>query len=419
MTHTPKISLIHPSYGRPHMARMCFKEWMTKSSVPEEQIEYILCLSQKDRTLDAYLSIFSREPRVTIIIVPFNGMIAQLNRAASLSTGDIMIGLFDDFGCEQFWDKELLKFHESMRCGRDFYYSYVLKTEDGIQPDILTLPIMNRGAYERLGYMYNPIYYHMYADEELEKVAKNQHLYHRADIMFPHRHYTKGFHKKDATNVQNEKYYQQDAEIYYKRKKDNFGGYLLSILILTTPDRKEHVDKLIHCLEKQRIMLHESVKYRVQILVNSDEDVPIGVKRNDLLLNAPGKYVCFIDDDDRISDNYLALLFDGIFQDVDCCNLKGIYYKDGVEEANFEHSLKYDHYFEEMVDGKRLLCRPPNHLNMIRAEIAKKFPFPCTSYGEDTDWAMEICKSGLIQTEHEIQSILYYYDYVSNKKSPA
>jgi hypothetical protein len=76
----------------------------------------------------------------------------------------------------------------------------VLQVHDGIRSDIMTLPIMNRIAYNVLGYLYHPGYISMFADNDLAETAKTHHLYRISSIVgFQHNHYTVGKSHKDAT----------------------------------------------------------------------------------------------------------------------------------------------------------------------------------------------------------------------------
>lgn len=184
----------------------------------------------------------------------------------------------------------------------------------------------------------------------------------------------------------------------------------LSILICTIPERKAFFDRLMKIIDRQETDQTE---------VNWDPtpNASIGAKRNRLLQQASGQYVAFIDDDDRVSDNYIQLLMEGINKGVDCCSLKGIITEDGKNPLLFEHSIKYGIYrtITDSQPGEIRYERYPNHLNCIKASIAKQFRFPEKNHGEDTDWATLIHQSGLIKTEHYIPETIYYYEYRSKK----
>lgn len=141
----------------------------------------------------------------------------------------------------------------------------------------------------------------------------------------------------------------------------------------------------------------------------------IGAKRNSLLMRAAGEYVVFCDDDDALAPAYLKHIFDGIRNRVDVVSLKGIITTDGRNPLVFEHSIKYGAY-KTNPDGSEIKYeRYPNHLNAMKASIARQFKFPETNFGEDTDWATQIFKSGLLKEEHYVSDITYYYKYVSKK----
>jgi glycosyltransferase involved in cell wall biosynthesis len=180
----------------------------------------------------------------------------------------------------------------------------------------------------------------------------------------------------------------------------------LSILIPTLVQRIDMYNSLLEALHKQ-------VTNEVEILSHSDPFMSIGEKRNELLNNAKGEYVCFIDDDDEISENYIKNLLEGISKDVDCCSLRGIITFDYDSPKYFEHSIKYNEY--KTTDNPITYERYPNHLNCIKASIAKQFKFPEINHGEDTDWATQIHKSGLIKSEHYINETMYYYKFITNK----
>ena len=78
-----------------------------------------------------------------------------------------------------------------------------------------------------------------------------------------------------------------------------------------------------------------------------------------------------------------------------------------VTARKFIHSSRYKSYFEK----NGTYYRPPNHLNPMRIDIAKKVDFKNKSHGEDTDWAMELCKLKPYNKELFIQKPIYFYRY--------
>jgi hypothetical protein len=72
----------------------------------------------------------------------------------------------------------------------------------------------------------------------------------------------------------------------------------LSILICTLPKRIEMYNELIACLTKQIDLLPADLINPIEIVSCSNEFISIGEKRNLLLNEANGDYICFIDDDD-------------------------------------------------------------------------------------------------------------------------
>lgn len=151
----------------------------------------------------------------------------------------------------------------------------------------------------------------------------------------------------------------------------------------------------------------------IEILINTNEHNTIGKKRNELLDKAKGKYVCFFDDDDQPGKNYIFTLMRGIEEDPDCISLRGIMTTDGQNPELFEHSIKYSSW--KTTDNTIKYERNPNHLNCIRASIAKQFAFPEINHGEDHKWSQKLQESGLLKKEYYTEEILYHYKYVTNK----
>lgn len=184
---------------------------------------------------------------------------------------------------------------------------------------------------------------------------------------------------------------------------------LISILIPTIKRDEVLLRELIYELSNQ-IKPHGS---SVQILIDDDEYESIGKKRNKLLSRATGKYVAYFDSDDKPSNEYIDLLIMAAKSGADCASLKGVYSIDGVFDGLFEHSLKYSEWRTTANEIK--YERYPNHLSLIKADIAKQFKFPEINHGEDADWSTQIHNSGLLKTEHYIPEIIYYYNKITTK----
>lgn len=184
----------------------------------------------------------------------------------------------------------------------------------------------------------------------------------------------------------------------------------LAILICHLPERYDFMKRLSDILDPQL------QKHKNAVICLSDDSryKKVGRKRNDLVQRATlhgAKYFCFIDDDDRVSPNYIDLVLEGVRTGVDCCSLNGVITFDGQKPKPFLHSIKYDKYWED----ERAYYRYPNHLNAVKTEIGRQFPFPEKNIGEDTDYATQMFKAGVLKTEHEIKQTIYYYDYRTKK----
>lgn len=211
-----KISIIHPSRQRPQMAAATAKKWLSSVKYPEN-IEYLLCLDFSEPLQETYFAEFDQlnSPQVRIINWDNHSAIEAINYGAKCAKGDLLIVVSDDFDCPYHWDEYLAQ----QLAGKS---DYVVKTKDGGQPWIITLPIMDRVYYERFGYIYNPIYKHMFCDTEMTHVADLLDKKIELDITFKHLHYTTGAMKKDSVNEKNDATWVQGEKTYLERVRNNF-----------------------------------------------------------------------------------------------------------------------------------------------------------------------------------------------------
>jgi len=179
----------------------------------------------------------------------------------------------------------------------------------------------------------------------------------------------------------------------------------LSILICSLTERRtEFLNKLLDRLEPQ------VEGKNVEIIVLSDNAKrSIGQKRNDAISMANGKYVCFIDDDDMISFDYVDLI------------LKEI--RDWLPDAIVFDALitfddkspklvKYGREFE-YCEKESAYYRLPNHLMVHRRSNIKEW-FKDLKTGEDDEWAARMLDR--IVTQSRIEKILYYYEFRTTTK---
>jgi len=294
----------------------------------------------------------------------------------------------------------------------------VLNFNDGtIGGSCNTLPVIGKKFYDRFKYVYHPEYKSFECNVELtlvSKILKKEKIINNVIIRHNHPAWGKGIW--DDLYEKNQQFYDHDRKLFLLKQKNNFDlsdndlisgtSKDLSILICTLEERSEQFQNLFNKLNKQIQDLN--LEDKVELLFYKDNrENSVGTKRNSLLEQSSGKYVCFADDDDDVHDNYIKMLHDKLKTNPDCVSLTGIITFNGSGPKRFIHSIRYNAYSQDADN----YYRPPNHLNAIKRSIAIQFQFPETYYGEDTDWAMQICKSGLLKKEEVINEPYYFYLY--------
>jgi hypothetical protein len=212
-----KITIVHPSRQRAEYAHKTCKNWLQRAKNADE-IEYMLTIDLSDST--SYADAFKGfENYTTHIIISHNrSAIDAINNAAKYARGNLLIVVSDDFNePPQDWDEQLLNALE----GKE---DFIVKTDDGLQPWIITLPIMDRKYYDRFGYIYYPEYRHMFCDTEMTHVADLLDRKITLPIKFPHAHYTQRTGQPyDEVNKKNDDTWKQGEELYLLRVKQSFG----------------------------------------------------------------------------------------------------------------------------------------------------------------------------------------------------
>lgn len=250
-----KFSIIHASYGRPKIAMQTIDKWLS-NCYNIHDIQYILSIDECDPEYNNYErvvgKVFYDKLGISItnsdaieaykkyfrgLLNETNTSVAAINNAAKQATGDIIIVISDDFEPIPNWDLEILKVVEGKK-------DWILKTHDGTQPWIITLPIMDRSYYERFGYIYNPAYSHMFCDTELTHVADLLGRKLTSSLLFKHNHYSVGGIAKDQTSVKADKTWDSGKKVYLDNLKRKFDLVDVDVMKLP-PEAKGHL-KWLH-----------------------------------------------------------------------------------------------------------------------------------------------------------------------------
>lgn len=183
---------------------------------------------------------------------------------------------------------------------------------------------------------------------------------------------------------------------------------LLSVLIPTLVERRVKFNFIYNRLNV--LLEKNSFNDLVEIIVLEDNrEKSTGEKRNILKENCIGKYICYIDDDDDISDDYFTLIIDAINKsDADVITFK---LHQQTDEKN-DGVIRFNKYLGQGNLGDIRLM-PPTHLCPHKKILADKIKFPHINFMEDTEYMNLLDK--LTVTEQYIDEILYFYKYVSGK----
>lgn len=181
----------------------------------------------------------------------------------------------------------------------------------------------------------------------------------------------------------------------------------LSVLVCSTHTRFETFGQEIQRqIWSQYHELPPQYQERVEILMFTDnKKMVLGRKRNAMVDTAQGRYVVFIDDDDRIEPDMLFTLLNATLSDADVITFLASVTVNGENPKICHYSIRY----KEDRDTEEKYERLPNHICCVKREISKKARFPELSCGEDTVYSKRLRE--YLRTEFHIDRVLYHYDY--------
>ena len=184
----------------------------------------------------------------------------------------------------------------------------------------------------------------------------------------------------------------------------------LAILCATVECRKDLFAQLHAELQRQ------AAGKPVEIVVACDnKEISIGAKRQQLLERATGDYVCFVDDDDWVSPDYVDRILTALESSPDCVGFEIQCNFNGGKPQGAITSMRYPRWTEGL-DGYAF-NRSIYHKSVVRRDLALKCGFPDLRYAEDKIFSEKIMH--LVKTEVFVKSVLYFYRFRSepfNKK---
>jgi len=192
----------------------------------------------------------------------------------------------------------------------------------------------------------------------------------------------------------------------------------LTIAIPTVVGREVLFDRLYASLSKQ--IGENGLQDKVELIyLRDNKEMSIGSKRQKLYEMAKGTFAVQIDDDDGVSDDYVASVNRCIEENpntdaigyVEHCSMNG-------RSALAHHSNRWKDWAEGnfVVDGVTFrYVRTPYHKDPIRTEICLAVGVRDMRYAEDADFARRCKASGLVKSCVDMpMPPKYFYQYTSS-----
>jgi len=178
----------------------------------------------------------------------------------------------------------------------------------------------------------------------------------------------------------------------------------LSILICSVDieERQIKLKKLISELNRQ--ISKNYAEEIIEVIVDTDNmNKSVGQKRNDLIQKSQGEFICFIDDDDFISENYLSSILYNLNSGIDILLIGIEHIVNGVNQTKILPSL----YIDNLNTGEAVLKTNHFHLCPHKKSIAERVLFDCINFAEDMIYSQKMVKH--INNSYVLSTPLYIY----------
>lgn len=142
--------------------------------------------------------------------------------------------------------------------------------------------------------------------------------------------------------------------------------------------------------------------------------LPLGDYRRLLVEHSEADYVSFVDDDDRVADDYVVSITEALDENPDHVGfeLEMVDFAGVVGPKGKVHRAVHSLQYSRWGSGSDHFYRDFTPLDPIRRTIALQGKWE-GSYSEDHEWAKSL--AGQVRSEVFIPRTLYFYDYDGNK----
>lgn len=193
----------------------------------------------------------------------------------------------------------------------------------------------------------------------------------------------------------------------------------LSILIPSIPSRRDKMERLRTELYRQAFNLHTLTPESgfIEVLVDDskpflDGGLSIGKKREALVKRAQGRHLCFLDDDDTVSPDYVSTVLSLCAQQKHVCTFRALF---KLQTYWGLVNMSLGNKENEDATPERMIQRPPWHICPVWTEFARLYPFKDINNAEDYEWMEKVLRH--CQSEAHTDKIIFQYNHGSHSEA--
>lgn len=202
-------------------------------------------------------------------------------------------------------------------------------------------------------------------------------------------------------------HYAGEFDAFNKKRlapKTGGGETLLTIAVPAIPERMK--TSLPAVMEE---LVRQAHGKPVEIMCALDNRArTLSEKRNQMIASAKGRFIAFVDDDDRVEPDYVDRILEAIRMEPDAdCVLFDVLVHGYDPEPKV---CKYDPSYQDRNDGA-CYQRRPNHVMAFRTEISRKHLYRAdrSSVDEDFEWSRRATAD--VKKVARVDKVLYHYLY--------